>query len=271
MVLVSQDFRARRRKAVKKMGKRLIRRLRGFLAEQSLVSNEPVLDSSDFPCLRPFETHWQQIHAELQGILKHKESVPAFEEVSVDQMKIARGGQWRTFILFGFGSKLEKNCTHAPRTAELLQQVPNLQTAWFSILEPGYHITPHRGVTKGILRCHLGLVVPDRRVDCWMRIEDRKYCWEQGKCLVFDDTYEHEVLNDTNQQRVVLLFDFERPMRFWGRMFNRIFIQGLKLTAYYQEPKSKMKGFEDQFEAATRRADGLLESMGDEQPVASQR
>lgn len=271
MALVGQDFRARRRKAVKKTGKRLIRRLRGFLAEQSLVSNDPVLDAADFPFLKPFEMNWQEIHAELQNILKYKESVPPFEEISTDQMKIARGGQWRTFILFGFGNKLEKNCTHAPRTAELLEQVPNLQTAWFSILEPGYHITPHRGVTKGILRCHLGLVVPDRREDCWMRVDQQKCVWQPGKCLVFDDTYEHEVLNDTPQQRVVLLFDFERPMRFWGRALNRLFIQVLKLTAYYQEPKSKMKGFEDQFEAATRRADSLLESMGEEQPAATER
>lgn len=268
MAQTGQGFRARRRKAVKKMGKRLIRRLRGFLAGQSLVSNDPVLDAADFPFLKPFEIHWQEIHAELQKVLKHKESVPAFEEVSTDQMKIARGRQWRTFILFGFGGKLKKNCAHVPRTAELLEQVPNLQTAWFSILEPGYHITPHRGVTKGILRCHLGLVVPDRYEDCWMRVDDQKCVWRPGECLVFDDTYDHEVLNDTPQERVVLLFDFERPMRFWGRMLNRAFIQGLKLTAYYQEPKKRLKSFEEQFEAATRRADSMLESLGDEHTAA---
>ena len=256
-------IRAQRRRTVKKTGKRLIRRLRGFLESQSLVSNDPVLDAADFPFLKPFEDHWQEIHAELVEILKYKESVPAFEEVSVDQMKIARDRQWRTFILYGFGTKLEKNCRHAPRTTALLEKVPTLQTAWFSILEPGYHITPHRGVTKGIVRVHLGLMVPDSREGCWMRIEDRKYNWQQGKCLVFDDTYDHEVLNDTPQQRVVLLFDFIRPMRFWGRVLNWVFIQGLKLTAYYQEPKSKMKGFEDQFEAATRRADKILEGMGE--------
>ncbi|HMA15668.1 MAG TPA: aspartyl/asparaginyl beta-hydroxylase domain-containing protein, partial [Kiloniellaceae bacterium] len=260
---------ARRRKVVKKAGKRFIRRLRGLLAAQSLVSNDPVLDPADFPFLRSFETHWQDILVELHGILRHKESVPAFEEVSTDQMKIARGRQWRTFILFGFGSKLEKNCRHAPRTATLLEQVPKLQTAWFSILEPGYHITAHRGVTKGILRCHLGLIVPDRRESCWMRVDDRVCVWEPGKLLVFDDTYDHEVLNDTPQQRVVLLFDFVRPMRFWGRLLNWVFIRGLKLTAYYQEPKARMKGFEDQFEAATRRADRLLEDIA-ERPNAAE-
>jgi beta-hydroxylase len=261
---LADNFRATRRKRVKKFGKRLIRRLRGFLASQSLVSNDPVLDSAEFPFLKPFEEHWQEIHGELMKILEYKESVPAFEEVSSDQKRIAKGQQWRTFILYGFGAKLQKNCAHAPVTTRLLEHVPTLQTAWFSILEPGYHITAHRGVTKGILRAHLGLVVPDDRENCYMRVEDQKCPWEQGKLIVFDDTYDHEVRNDTPQQRVVLLFDFVRPMRFWGRVLNWIFIQGLKMTAYYQEPKAKMKGFEEQFEAATRRADRILEGMGDE-------
>lgn len=261
---LADNFRATRRKKVKKFGKRLIRRLRGFLADQSLVSNDPVLDSAEFPFLKPFEEHWQEIHGELMKILEYKESVPAFEEVSSDQKRIAKGQQWRTFILFGFGAKLQKNCAHAPFTAKLLEQVPTLQTAWFSILEPGYHITAHKGVTKGILRAHLGLVVPDDRENCYMRVEDQKCPWEQGKLIVFDDTYDHEVRNDTPQERVVLLFDFVRPMRFWGRVLNWLFIQGLKMTAYYQEPKAKMKGFEEQFEAATRRADRILEGMGDE-------
>lgn len=264
---LADDFRATRRKRVKKFGKRLIRRLRGFLASQSLVSNDPVLDSADFPFLKPFEEHWQGIHGELQKILEHKESVPAFEEVSSDQKRIAKGQQWRTFILYGFGTKLEKNCAHAPLTTRLLEQVPTLQTAWFSILEPGYHITAHKGVTKGILRVHLGLVVPDDRENCYMRVEDKKYPWEPGELIVFDDTYDHEVRNDTPQPRVVLLFDFVRPMRFWGRVLNWVFIQGLKMTAYYQEPKAKMKGFEDQFEAATRRAEKMLEGMGEEAPA----
>ena len=264
MFWLSDEFRSRRRKTVKRTGKRLIRRLRGFLASQSLVSNDPVLDPAQFAFLKPFEVRWQEIHAELLKILEHKESVPAFEEVSSDQKRIAKGGQWRTFILYGFGFKLEKNCAQAPRTTQLLEQVPNLQTAWFSILAPGYHIAPHQGVTKGILRCHLGLIVPDRPQDCYMRVDDRTCVWRPGELVVFDDSYEHEVHNNTTQERVILLFDFVRPMRFWGRVLNRLFIQGLKLTAYYREPKARLVSFEEQFEAATRRADKMLDDLGDE-------
>ena len=254
-----ESFREKRRRFIRKRGKRFIRRLRGFLASQSLVSNAPVLDPGQFAFLKTFEDNWQDIRGEILEILRHKEAVPAFEEVSSDQKRIAKGRQWRTFILYGFGTKLHRNCAHAPRTTALLEQVPKLQTAWFSILEPGYHILAHRGVTKGILRCHVGLIVPERRQDCWMRVNQETCVWQPGGLLVFDDTYEHEVRNDTDQERVVLLFDFERPMRFWGRLLNRTFIFFVKMTAYYQEPKRRMRSFEDQFEAATRRADAFLE------------
>jgi hypothetical protein len=86
---------------------------------------------------------------------------------------------------------------------------------------------------------------------------------EQGKAFVFDDTYEHEVFNNTEDERVILLFDFDRPMRFWGRIINKTFVTLLKFSAYYQEPKKNIKDFEERFEAAIRRADANLEKMSD--------
>ena len=80
---------------------------------------------------------------------------------------------------------------------------------------------------------------------------------------MFDDTYDHEVWNDTDDERVILLFDFDRPMRFWGRLLNKSFVSLLKLTAYYQEPKKNMQTMEERFEAATRRADQNLEKLAD--------
>jgi beta-hydroxylase len=194
-------------------------------------------------------------------ILKHREAVPLFQDVSPDQMRIAKGNNWRTFILYGFGTKLEKNCRKAPLTTRLLESVPNLQTAWFSILGPGYHIPAHRGVSKGILRSHLGLIIPKEAEKCRLRVDDKIQVWRPGEIFVFDDTYEHEVWNDTDEERVILLFDFDRPMRIWGRLINKTFISLLKLTAYYQEPKKNMQTFEERFEAATRRADQNLEKM----------
>ena len=70
-----------------------------------------------------------------------------------------------------------------------------------------------------------------------MRVGDTINVWRPGEIFVFDDTYEHEVWNDTQEERVILLFDFDRPMRFWGRLINNTFLRLMKLTAFYQEPK----------------------------------
>jgi beta-hydroxylase len=256
-------FRQARRKRIKKTGKQFIRKLADFLGRQSTVGDAPVLDMKHFGFLKTFPENWQGIRDEVREILKHREAVPLFQEVSPDQMRISKGANWRTFILYGFGTKLEKNCRQAPLTTKLLEAVPNLQTAWFSILSPGYHIPAHRGVSKGILRAHLGLVIPRDAERCRMRVGDTINVWREGEIFVFDDTYDHEVWNDTEDERVILLFDFDRPMRFWGRLVNNTFVRLMKLTAYYQEPKKNMQNFEDRFEAATRRANENLEKLSD--------
>jgi ornithine lipid ester-linked acyl 2-hydroxylase len=259
-----QRFKKARRKYIKNTGKSWFRSLANFLGRQSLVGDTPVLDLKHFPILGSFTDNWETIRAEVVEVLKHREAIPAFQEVSPDQKKISKGKNWRTFILYGFGLKLEKNCRQAPVTTRLLEAVPNLQTAWFSILSPGYHIPAHRGVIKGIVRAHLGLIIPKDAEKCRLRVGDTINVWRPGEIFVFDDTYEHEVWNDTTEERVILLFDFNRPMRFWGRVVNGGFVRLMKLTAFYQEPKRNMENFEDRFEAATRRANENLEKLSDD-------
>ena len=250
-----------RRRRVKRFGKWFTGVLGRFLSTQSLVGDEPILDNRNFPFLPPFTDNWEKIRDEAQAILKFREAVPGFHEISPDQKKISTEKNWRTFILFGFGDKLEKNCRHAPATAALLEKVPHLQTAWFSILSPGYHIPAHTGVSKGIVRAHLGLLIPKDAEKCRMRVGDRIKVWHPGKIFVFDDTYEHEVWNDTPEERVILLFDFDRPMKFWGRTLTSAFLRLMKFTAFYQEPKKNLADWEARFEAATRRADDNMEAL----------
>ncbi|MGH6908366.1 MAG: hypothetical protein ACREDX_10975, partial [Aestuariivirga sp.] len=67
----------------------------------------------------------------------------------------------------------------------------------------------------------------------------------------------------TDEERVILLFHINRPMRFWGRVVNKGFLGLMKLTAFYQEPKKNLASFEERFEAATRRANENLEKLSD--------
>lgn len=257
------QLKQKRRRLVKRTGKTFIRSMSDFLGRQSLVPDTPVLDTQHFAFTEKLEADWETVRAEALKILEHRDDIPSFDQVSPDQKRISKGGSWRTFFLVGFGERLEKNCAQAPATAKLLEQIPGIQTAWFSILAPGYHIPAHRGVTKGILTCHLGLIIPKDAEKCRIRVEDETLVWQAGKTLMFCDGYDHEVWNDTDEERTILLVQFDRPMRLPGRLFSKVFIGLLKLTAFYKEPKKNMAGFEDRFEAATKRANAALEKMSE--------
>jgi ornithine lipid ester-linked acyl 2-hydroxylase len=263
-----ERFSAYRRNLIYSYGERLTRALTRFFSSQSLVEDAPILDSKPFPFLEEFTKNWEVIRDEVTEILKNREDIPAFEEVSPDQHWIAKGKNWRTFFLFGFGEKMPSNCARAPVTTALLEKVPNLQISWFSILSPGYHIPPHRGVTKGILRAHLGLIIPKDAEKCRIRVGDQIRVWKPGEIFVLDDTYEHEVWNDTDEERVILIFDFDRPMRWLGTTLLHTFIYIMKFTAFYQEPKKNMMSFEQRFEAATRRNNENLEKLADARQAA---
>lgn len=250
------QVRKRRRSFVKKKGKRLIRALGDYMGRQSLVGDVPVFDAARFPWVAGLESNWAAIRAELDSVLTVRELVPSFHEISPDQKRISKGDNWKTFILYGFGFKSENNCLTCPETVRVLETIDGLQTAWFSILAPGYHIPAHRGVTKGVIRCHLGLKVPERSEDCVMRVDQERCQWQEGKCLVFDDTYEHEIWNNTDEERVVLLLDVDRPMRLPGRLLNKALVSGMRWTAYFQDARKNLVAWDQRFERAVRRADG---------------
>jgi aspartyl/asparaginyl beta-hydroxylase (cupin superfamily) len=245
-----------RRAFIKKTGKKLIRKIAGFQSSQSTVPDTPKLDNSHFPWLSEFTDNWETIREEAQAVLAYRDDIPAFHELSPAK-------NWKTYILYGFGQRMETNTKLTPVTADILSRVPHVQTAMFSILAPGYHIPAHKGVTKGILRSHLGLIIPKDREQCRIRVDDTITAWKEGEIFVFDDTFEHEVWNDTDEERVILLFDFDRPMKLAGRVLNKTFLQVMKLTAFYQDPKKNLESAEEKMEAAIRQADANMEAMSD--------
>lgn len=251
------------RRRVKKYGKRLTRWMARHQSRVSLVPDTPFFEPAMFPQLNELRDNWEAIAEETRGVLKHREAIPGFQELSPDQYRIATEKNWRTFVLFGFGERLEKNCAQMPRTAEMLSRIPRIQIAWLSILAPGYHIPAHTGVTKGIIRTHLGLIIPKDAEKCRIRVGDKIKHWQPGELVVLDDTFEHEVWNDTDEERVVLLLDFERPMKWSGRALNWVFLRLIKFTAFYRDPQRNARDYQDRFEAATRRADDAIERMSD--------
>ncbi len=238
------------------LGKKLFRGvLLDLIERESRVSTGPVLNESEFPWAEEFRSRWPKIRAELEAQLQHRESIPRFQDISPDQYKISPDDQWRTFVLYGLGHKSELACELCPETAAALATVPRLESAFFSILAPGKHVPRHRGVTKGMVRCHLGLKVPDDPEHCFMTLEgerghdDARCTWNEGQLFFFDDTFKHAVWNDTDEERVVLLFDFERPMSWTGRLVSRLMMLALRQTAYFKDAYRNQQAWEKRYRA----------------------
>lgn len=236
----------RKREIVHRAGKSFLRAVGDFQARHSTVSTEPILPNREFPWVQQLEAEWQDIRAELDSVLTRPEDIPAFHQISPDQRRISRGDHWKTFALYIFRQPIEENCAQCPLTTRLLAGLPGLQNAWFSILAPRYRIPPHRGPTRALIRCHLALRVPREREKCWLRVDDCIYRWTEGECLVFDDTYEHEVHNDTDELRVVLFMDFDRPMDLIGAWTNAALLRLLQASHYVKDPLKNLAAWNQQ-------------------------
>ena len=229
------------RKLVVKFGKYLLRGLGVFQARHSLIATTPFLDNSTFDWVGGFEEQWRKIRSELDHVLEHPEDIPAFHQLSPDQKRISKGDNWKTFPFWVFGKRLDDNCGVCPQTAALLDDLPGLQNAWFSILAPRYHIPPHKGPTKAVVRVHLGLRVPEDHEQCWIRVDDERYAWQEGKVVLFDDTYEHEVQNHTDELRAVLFIDVLRPMDKLGNWVNSLLLALVRSSTYVQAPLKNLR------------------------------
>jgi ornithine lipid ester-linked acyl 2-hydroxylase len=194
-----------------------------------------VFDPASFPWVSGVEREWRAIRAELDEVLQRPDDIPQFSDISPDQVHLTQYGKWKTFFFFAYGARVEENCRRCPETSRILRTIPGVQTAFFSILEPHMHIAPHCGPYGGVLRYHLALRVPRPPGACRIRVADRTLSWEEGKSLVFDDTYEHEAWNDADAQRVVLFVDFERPLPRGLRQVNRRMIRLIGASPFVRD------------------------------------
>lgn len=224
------------RRLVMAGGKRFLRWSGRFEARHSRVATTPVLPADTFDWVPRLEAAWRDIRAELDHLLLHPEDIPAFHQLSPDQQRISKGDNWKTFGFYIYGQRVDENCAACPRTAAALADIPGMRTAMFSILKPRYRIAPHRGPTRAVVRAHLGLKVPADWRNVWIRVDREIVHWHEGKVVLFDDTYEHEVHNDTDETRAVLFIDIDRPMDAWGTLFNRLLLRLMRASTYVRQP-----------------------------------
>jgi aspartyl/asparaginyl beta-hydroxylase (cupin superfamily) len=213
----------------------------------SKVGNPPIYDNAVVPWTRDIEREWRSVRAELDRVLTRKEELPGFHELAADVASISRDRGWKTFMLAGYGFKSEANIRLCPETWAACQKIPGLITVMFSILEPGKHLPPHRGPYNGVLRLHLGLIVPEPRERLGIRVDNSIYRWTEGEAIVFDDAYEHEAWNRTPHTRVVLFVDFRKPLRFPANVLNWLLLNLAVFTPFIREGVDNQKAWERKF------------------------
>lgn len=216
-------------------GKRVRWPLNRFLERQSLIGTQPFFEAAQVPGLDALRENWHVIRGEALAVMADRENVPPLGKVSPDHRHIASTSAWKSFFFNGYGYQAARNRARCPRTAALIDQVPGLVVAFFSIFEPGTHVPPHRGVTKGLLNVHLGLIVPEEAERCQISVEGHVRGWKPGEYLIFDETFEHEVWNRTGEPRVVLFLQVLRPMRWPGRYLGKFFLWCIKHTSFVQD------------------------------------
>jgi aspartyl/asparaginyl beta-hydroxylase (cupin superfamily) len=160
------------------------------------------------------EAEFREVAASAQAGFRPYVAYRADEPVNQWQ-ELNHSPRWNSFHLWAQGRSVEEHLGRCPRTAQALALVDRVEiaglcpNAMFSVLAPGTRIPPHTGETNARLVAHLPLIVPP---DCSFRVGYDWRRWERGKVLVFDDTIEHEARNDSDQQRVVLIFDVWNPL-----------------------------------------------------------
>lgn len=250
MAVVSQQvlqFRKRCYKSSKKSVKRWLDSVGDFLARQSPLPDQPVMDPADFPWVPMLEKNYPVILRDLQRVLKYRSALPKLHEIQREQYRISSDDKWKAFVLYGWGHVAEEGVSMCPDTAKIVQQIPGLRSAFFSILAPGAQIPDHRGHVRGLLRGQLALIVPEQGDQCFLRVEDSVLHWEPGKMIVFDDTYRHEVQNNTDQERVVLILHFDRPMNRLGRWVHQSLIAIIRHTPFVKKAVRNHARWQDRF------------------------
>ncbi|KAG7222953.1 hypothetical protein INR49_029175 [Caranx melampygus] len=159
--------------------------------------------------VKMLERNWKTIRDEALAVMDQNTGMFIPEEENLREK-----GEWGQYTLWQQGRKVGNSCQGVPKTCSLLERYPEATGCKrgqikFSVMQPGTHVWPHTGPTNCRLRMHLGLVIPKQ--GCRIRCTNQKRDWEEGKVLIFDDSFEHEVWQEADSYRLIFIVDVWHP------------------------------------------------------------
>jgi aspartyl/asparaginyl beta-hydroxylase (cupin superfamily) len=167
------------------------------------LSARPVHDTAEIPWVAAVESAAASIRREY-------EALSASGRLRPHPQNLADAGEWNTYYLYSNGVRFDEHCQTCPVTSGVVSNLPGgvlAGQAYFSVMAPGTHVAPHHGPTNTRIRCHLGLKTP---ASSRIRVDTQELRWTEGRCIVFDDSFEHEVFNPDGE-RAVLIMDAWHP------------------------------------------------------------
>jgi beta-hydroxylase len=178
----------------------------------SAVPNRPLLSPTVVPELAALRDNWQTIREEAlrlfdEGRIKASDGYNDWGFNS-----FFRSG-WKRFYLKWYEDALPSAKRMCPHTVALLESIPCIKGAMFATLAPGARLVQHRDPFAGSLRYHLGLVTPTSPGICRIIVDGNEYSWRDGEDLLFDETFIHYAENTTQDTRIILFCDVERPLK----------------------------------------------------------
>ncbi|XP_048865848.1 aspartyl/asparaginyl beta-hydroxylase isoform X2 [Brienomyrus brachyistius] len=159
--------------------------------------------------VKTLERNWKTIRDEALSVVDAASGLFLPEDENLRET-----GEWGQFTLWQQGRKVEKSCQSVPKTCALMERFPESTgckrgQVKYSVMQPGTHVWPHTGPTNCRLRMHLGLVIPAR--GCRIRCTNETRTWEEGRVLIFDDSFEHEVWQEADSYRLIFIVDVWHP------------------------------------------------------------
>jgi beta-hydroxylase len=196
--------------------------LNTFMYAFSTVPNTPYIDMAQFPQLQVLKDHWQEIRAEAVALFGDGKIKPSAQYNDAGFNSFFKTG-WGRFYLKWYDEPQPSALEFCPYTTQLVRDIPGVKAVLFASLPPGARLPRHRDPYSGSLRFHMGLITPNDPA-CFIEVDGERYHWRDGEAVMFDETFIHYAENATEQNRIILFADIERPMKYrWTQAVNRFF------------------------------------------------
>lgn len=210
-----------------------------------LRAKQPIINLDKFHELDEIQNNWEVIKEEVVDLYRQR----YFELTKKPESDGSYDIGFRTFFKYGWSKFYIKwyGYTHesakqlCPRTVKILENMPSINGAMFTLMPPGSQLTRHLDPIACSLRYHLGLDTPNSD-DCYINIDGVSYSWRNGEALLFDETYLHYAKNNSDQYRLILMCDVERPMNCIGRFINFLY-KGLVRFTVVPNIEGDKRGF----------------------------